>query len=166
LCVCVVCVCDVCVCGVCMCVWCVCVWCVCVWFVCMCVCVFTRVWIAQSYSDSLRAGRPGDRIPVGTRFSAPVQTGRVDHPASYTMCTGSSRVQSGWRRGVDYPPPFSYTSTPPYTTPTLGLRGWFRVKFTCTVLYDIHSRRKGISYKQQNGERLTGLVTSSVATVF
>ena len=41
------------------------------------------------YSDSLRAGRFEDRIPVGTRFSAPVQSGPGAHPASYTMGTGS-----------------------------------------------------------------------------
>ena len=35
------------------------------------------------------AGRSGDRIPVGARFSAPVQTGHGAHPASYTMGTGS-----------------------------------------------------------------------------
>jgi hypothetical protein len=37
----------------------------------------------------LRAVRSGDRIPVKTRFSAPVQTDRVAHPASYTMGTAS-----------------------------------------------------------------------------
>jgi len=30
-----------------------------------------------------------DRIPVGARFSAPVQTGPGTHPASYTMGAGS-----------------------------------------------------------------------------
>jgi hypothetical protein len=42
------------------------------------------------YSDSLQAGRSGDRILVGARVSAPVQTGAGAHPASCTMATGSS----------------------------------------------------------------------------
>jgi hypothetical protein len=40
------------------------------------------------YSDSLRAGRSEDLIPVGMEFSAPVQTGPGAYPASYTMGTG------------------------------------------------------------------------------
>ena len=43
--------------------------------------------------------RAGDRIPVGEKFSAPVQTGPEVHPASCTMSTGSfPGVKSG--RGV------------------------------------------------------------------
>jgi len=44
---------------------------------------------AKRYSDSLWAGRSGDRMPVGPLFYAPVQTGPGAHPASYAMGTGS-----------------------------------------------------------------------------
>jgi hypothetical protein len=40
-------------------------------------------------SDWLRAGRFGDWIPVGAKFSAPVQTSPGAHPASCTMGTRS-----------------------------------------------------------------------------
>jgi hypothetical protein len=47
-------------------------------------------------SNSLRAGRSRNRIPVGARFSSSVQTGPGAHPGSYTMHTGSlSRGLSG-----------------------------------------------------------------------
>ena len=55
------------------------------------------------YSDWLRAGRSGDRIPVEARFSAPVQTGPGAHPASCTMGTGSfPGIKNG--RGVTVTP--------------------------------------------------------------
>jgi hypothetical protein len=64
------------------------------------------------YSDSLRAGRSGDRILVRARFSAPVQTGPGGQPS---LLYGGYRVSfPGLKqpvRGVDHPP--SYTSTPP-----------------------------------------------------
>ena len=64
-------------------------------YVCVCVC--------GPGSDWLRAGRSGDRIAVGARFSAPVQTDPGAHPTSCTMGTGSfPGVKSG--RGVTLTP--------------------------------------------------------------
>jgi hypothetical protein len=54
------------------------------------------------YSDSLRAGRSGDRIPVEARFSAPVQMGTGAYPASYTMVTGSFSGLKRPGRGVHH----------------------------------------------------------------
>jgi len=58
----------------------------------------------SQYSDSLRAGRSGDRIPVRARFSAPVQADSGAHPASYTMVTWSLSGVERPGRGVDHPP--------------------------------------------------------------
>ena len=58
------------------------------------------------YSDSLWAGRSGDRIPVVARFTAPVQTGPGAHPASllYNGYRVSFPGVKRPRRGVDHPP--------------------------------------------------------------
>jgi len=47
-------------------------------------------------ATELGCGRSGNRIPVGARFSAPVQNGPGTYPASCTMGTGSfPGVKSG-----------------------------------------------------------------------
>jgi hypothetical protein len=42
----------------------------------------------SQFNDSLRAGRYEDRIPIGERFPAPVQTGPGTHPASVQWVPG------------------------------------------------------------------------------
>jgi hypothetical protein len=52
------------------------------------------------YSYWLHTERSGDRIPVGSRFSALVQTGPGAHTASYMMGTGSfpgGKAAGAWR---------------------------------------------------------------------
>jgi hypothetical protein len=55
----------------------------------------------------LRAERFGDRIPVGARFTAPLQIDPRAHPASWTKGTQSFPGVNRPERGVDHPPPFS-----------------------------------------------------------
>ena len=52
-------------------------------------------------SDSLRSGRSGDRIPVGVKLSASVQTSLGLNPSS---CTVASPGVKGTMRSVDQPP--------------------------------------------------------------
>jgi hypothetical protein len=61
-------------------------------------------WLSR-YCDSLRDGRSGDRIPLGARFSTPVQTGSEAHLAPCTMGTVSSTGVNWPGRGFDHPPP-------------------------------------------------------------
>ena len=60
--------------------------------------------LSPGWFSWFRAGRSGDRIPVGMRFSTSVQTGPGAHPASYTMSTVSFPGVKRPGRGVDHPP--------------------------------------------------------------
>jgi hypothetical protein len=55
----------------------------------------------------LRAERSGDRIPVGARFSAPIQTSHGAHPASCIMGSGSFPGVKRSGHGINHPPPSS-----------------------------------------------------------
>jgi hypothetical protein len=52
----------------------------------------------------VQAGRSGDRIPVGSRFSAPQRNSRGAQPASYTITAGSFQEVKHQKRGVNHPP--------------------------------------------------------------
>jgi len=54
---------------------------------------------------------PGIESRCGARFSAPVQTGPGDHPASCTIGTGSFPGVNSGRRDADPSPPSSAVVT-------------------------------------------------------
>jgi hypothetical protein len=60
--------------------------------------------LLSRYSGRLRAGRSRDRILVGTRFFAHIQTDPGAHPAYCTMGTGSFPGVKRPGRGADHPP--------------------------------------------------------------
>jgi hypothetical protein len=64
----------------------------------------SRFPVYGRYRDWLQAGRSGDRIPVGARFFAPVQTCPGAYPTSYTMGTGSLPGVKQLGCSVYYPP--------------------------------------------------------------
>jgi hypothetical protein len=99
------------------------------------------------YSSSLRRGESGDRIPVGMRFSAPVQNSLGAHPASCTMRTWSFQGVKWRGRGADQPPPSSaevtnvlksYLCHPPPPCLRRHFMGWhlYWQKFTPVWLFN------------------------------
>jgi hypothetical protein len=103
--------------------------------------------VAQSVSR-LATGCTGDRIPVGARFSAPVQTGPGAHPASCTTGAGSlPGVKSG--RDVTLTPhpllvPWSWKSRAISVLPLWAVRpvqalsACTRVHFSFTFTYFVN----------------------------
>jgi len=62
-----------------------------------------RGWRSR-YSNSLRNGYSGDRMPVGARYFVPVQTGPGTYPASSTIRTGFSPGIKRPELGLYHPP--------------------------------------------------------------
>jgi hypothetical protein len=70
-------------------------------------CCISKYTPYNTYSDSLRAGRSRDRIPLEAKFSAPVKTGPGAHSASCRMVVWSFSGVKRPGRGVHHQPPSS-----------------------------------------------------------
>jgi hypothetical protein len=90
------------------------------------------------YTDSLRAVRSGDRIPLEARFSAPVQTGPGAHPGSYT--TGTEVIPGGKSagRGVNYPTPSSAEVKERAYVYSTSVPSWHVIGWTWSLRYLLH----------------------------
>jgi hypothetical protein len=106
--------------------------------------IFTVVYSSGSlFSDWQRAGRSGDRTPVGAWFSAPVQASPGVHPASCTMGTESfPGVKSG--RGVTLTPhpllvPWSWKSRAIPLLPLWGARPVQSLSACTRVTFTLYS---------------------------
>jgi len=94
----------------------------------------------SGYSDWLRAGRSGDRIPVGGDiFHTCPDLGPTQPPVQWVL--GLSRVKKRPGRGADPSPPstavvkrkYSYTSTPPVPCGSYGLYRASGLVKVCTL---------------------------------
>ena len=83
----------------------------------------------SQYSDWLWAGRSGDRIPVGARFSTPVQTGPGAHQPPVQWVPGLSRGKEQPGRDAEPSPPSSavgHERAELYLYSSYGLYGLYR----------------------------------------
>jgi hypothetical protein len=65
------------------------------------------IWKRSQSNDSLRAGRPGDKIAGGVKFSAPALTGPGAHSTSCRMGTGLLPRLKRPEGGVNHPLPLA-----------------------------------------------------------
>jgi hypothetical protein len=84
-----------------------------------------RPELRNRHSDSLRAGRSGDRILVQTRYIVLVQIGHRAHQASCAIGTGSFPGVKWPGRGIDHTPSSAHVKERevPYIYSPLVLRG-------------------------------------------
>ena len=94
------------------------------------------------YSESLRAGRSGDRIPLEAKYSAPVQTGPGAHQPHVRVLGSFPRVKRPVR-AADHPPSlttvkvtkYSYTPTSLHPPRPVGVfMACYRENFTLFIL--------------------------------
>jgi len=121
------------------------------------------LWTVCGPGREVGIGRSGDRIPVGARFSAPVQTGPGAHPASSTMGNGSFpgvKTAGAWRSPLTpssavVMKAYSHTSTPSMgltacTEPQCLYKGdlyLFTFKYCMTVSRSLLLRMRCVSDK-------------------